>query len=430
MDIPYLREIDAPWINEVISERFGNATELLTPNAVIYGGATRDALAGLPLLGDLDISVPPQELPHILGVFDDDVRWRRRNAEEGPLARLRNSNPNRADELPMQEIVEFVTFDDAVVQIMVSNTQGKDKFQKALGLARQVDLICCSIVLTSDGRVFETLENGRQDCLDRVLRANLASPTIHLDSMPQRIEKLSGRGWVNQVDMPAVVKHIEDARKKAERKKMREHRRAQKRHKNMLSAAKAADKRAMRKSASDDLEIRRFPHLPDRRGFIVPQKMYNEYFNEDADRLRKILAQVDSTGNIGFYLSDDGLWVYHTSTAHLARLREEIRKHIRDEKAKRRLFGNGNNFTSKYAWSEGPMGMPKEMKKERPTIGEKLERIYGDKIERKKITPYHPRQFEAEPEPGPAMRRPEVRVTKTAKPEWKKVQSLTKNREE
>jgi hypothetical protein len=74
-ELMYMKEIEIDWISELISERFDNALDLMTKNAMVYGGALRDSLAGLPLKGDLDISAPPEELEEIIGNFQSSSKW-------------------------------------------------------------------------------------------------------------------------------------------------------------------------------------------------------------------------------------------------------------------------------------------------------------------------------------------------------------------
>jgi len=83
---PYKKEIDAPWVIEVISERFDNAIEMMLDKCVVYGGAVRDALAQLPLLGDLDIAVEQSQDMTLKHYFEESVKWRpdKGKAPKGP----------------------------------------------------------------------------------------------------------------------------------------------------------------------------------------------------------------------------------------------------------------------------------------------------------------------------------------------------------
>jgi len=243
IDIPYIKEIQGlEWAREVISERFQNATEIMTPRSVIYGGAIRDAIAGIELVGDLDIAVPNQEKEDIVNRFLEDPRWRARNAANSPWARVSAAGYDQPvrERIPMQDIIEFVTFKDAIAQIMVSNLPGKDPFLSAVGMAKQVDFRCCSMILTFDGRIFETIEGGLEDCQNRVLRINEKSTTIHLDTIQSRVEKLVERGWTNMVDVEDTIERVKAQRAKEERDRIRKH------------SAKNSKRRTMFKTSSDE----------------------------------------------------------------------------------------------------------------------------------------------------------------------------------
>lgn len=74
--IGYIKQIDAPWVMEIIAERFDyQAIEMMPKHAIIYGGAVRDALAGLPLVGDLDIAVATIDKSLIFQKFQGSVKW-------------------------------------------------------------------------------------------------------------------------------------------------------------------------------------------------------------------------------------------------------------------------------------------------------------------------------------------------------------------
>jgi hypothetical protein len=260
IEIPYLKEIPGlEWVREVISERFQNATEIMTPRSVIYGGAIRDAIAGIELVGDLDIAVPKQDKKDIVNRFLEDPRWRARKAANSPWARINAAGYDKPvrENIPMQDIIEFVTFKDAVSQIMVSNIPGKDPFLSAVGMAKQVDFRCCSMILTFDGRVFETIEGGLEDCQNRVLRINEESTTIHLDTVQSRIDKLTGRGWMSLVDVEATTERVKAQRAKEERDRIRKHSAIQNKHKKMFATSTDVGGSIEARKMRDELEIRK-----------------------------------------------------------------------------------------------------------------------------------------------------------------------------
>lgn len=91
-DLLYIKEIDADWLAEVITERFDNALDLMTEHAMVYGGALRDSLAGIPLQGDLDIAVPPEELEEIVERFQSSSKWMV-TEKDGEQVSIPNPNP-------------------------------------------------------------------------------------------------------------------------------------------------------------------------------------------------------------------------------------------------------------------------------------------------------------------------------------------------
>lgn len=76
MGMPYKKKIDAPWVLEVISENFDGALELMTDSNVVYGGAVRDALANIPLEGDLDIAVSTMSNNKQIQMFNESLKWK------------------------------------------------------------------------------------------------------------------------------------------------------------------------------------------------------------------------------------------------------------------------------------------------------------------------------------------------------------------
>jgi hypothetical protein len=225
----YLNEVlDAGFVSELIGERFDNALELMTQNAVVYGGAVRDALADLPLVGDLDIAAAPRDVHTMQNSFLKNPKWI--SSQPLPSERRIGKSPTGVHLAPMDGVTEFVTINGATVQLMASAGQGKSHLERALYVARSVDFVCCAVVLLSDGRVFEALPGAYDDCRERILRVNESSDTIYLESMPSRVEKLTSRGWKSDIDVPSTVAKIK-------RERVRQQKRAEKRNKAMMAAA-------------------------------------------------------------------------------------------------------------------------------------------------------------------------------------------------
>jgi hypothetical protein len=204
----YLEEItDTGWVAEVICERFDNALEMISDtHSVIYGGAIRDVLAGKELQGDLDITVIPEEGSEISKRFHENPRW----------IPCKDVSPSQT---PFNTfgVTSFSNMNGVVVQLVTTGDYGKDRMQAAMYPARMVDLVCCGIIMLHDGRVFEVVPNAYKDCKDGVLRLNEYSNTLTVESLPQRIEKLTSRGWKSLIDIDKAIRTIKAKQNKAKK---------------------------------------------------------------------------------------------------------------------------------------------------------------------------------------------------------------------
>ena len=257
--LKYLQEIpDADWVQEAIAENFDGVLELMTPHSVVYGGAVRDCLAGMELIGDLDIAVSQQEFSEMSNRIQTSPKWLPKDCsgielEDGFGTIQKRWQPHKfttskskgSGELarklaPMSGVVEFVGAAGRETQLITSKQHTKDPFQDALYMARMVDIICCGVIMTSDGRVFEVVPGAYQDCKDRVLRLNDDSTTLFIEALPERVAKLEKRGWKNLID---VNKALEEVRRKQALEKRREERRLM------------ATRRAVKKRSFSDQKI-------------------------------------------------------------------------------------------------------------------------------------------------------------------------------
>lgn len=72
----FIKEIDAPWIIEIITEKFDQSAINAMPElSLVYGGAIRDAIAGLPLISNLDMIVSNKQFRTIISIFNDSPKW-------------------------------------------------------------------------------------------------------------------------------------------------------------------------------------------------------------------------------------------------------------------------------------------------------------------------------------------------------------------
>ncbi|RLF86847.1 hypothetical protein DRN34_02875 [Thermococci archaeon] len=190
---------DAGWVSEIIIERFDAAFELLSINSVVYGGAVRDALAGMPLEGDLDVSIPPNEFGGVHQAFASSVRWKPVSTDTR-LAKPPGKYGKR--HMPViSSIVEYEGINGARAQLICSNDVKSSAKESALYIPRNVDIICCGVVIDKNGIVYEVVEGAYDDCKAGVLRLNKSMENPHTESLKERAAKLEKRGWVNKLDM-------------------------------------------------------------------------------------------------------------------------------------------------------------------------------------------------------------------------------------
>ena len=216
----YIKEIeDVEWLAEVISERFDNALSMMSTQSVIYGGAVRDTIAEKELLGDLDIAVTPEAFSEMSAAFQENPRWVPHDpSRSGPVVgKTRNSGDMARELAPMSNVSSFINMNGMVAQLITSNDHNKDRLQAAMFPARQVDIVCCGVVMLADGRVFEVLPGAFDDCKNGILRINEDSDTIYLDTLKSRVDKFIGRGWKNTINVEKVIKEIKIRRNRTKK---------------------------------------------------------------------------------------------------------------------------------------------------------------------------------------------------------------------
>jgi len=240
----FVKLIDIPHAAEVIAERFDNALELMGNDSVVYGGAIRDLVAGMPIAGDLDIAVNHYGYHAVLGEFTTSSKWtkvavdgRRPKAEPRPFAdsggkgasltlkasygSSRNDDYRRIS--PISNVVTFETFDKARVQIIrvkAAPNNISDPLGIVLRLAREADLRCCSLAMNTLGKIFELVDGAYADCIKRVLRVNDIKDESRFGKIEERIEKLENRGWKSEINITKVkakIKRMQLERAKREK---------------------------------------------------------------------------------------------------------------------------------------------------------------------------------------------------------------------
>ena len=234
----YLQEIsDISWVIEVISEKFDNAINLMTANSMIYGGAIRDCLAGKDLDGDLDILVPVDEYSILVNRFINNSKWipvkesqkdtfynyvdlsfntdsivkslhknipksKSRATKENKKTNIRNTDELTSINTPY--LTSFKTLGNRVVQIISPCTMNGNYFQTLIHYAKQVDIVCCGMILTNEGRLFEVVPNAYKDCKNNILHINPSCIDGNVEKLKSRIKKFISRGWNNDINKQTI----------------------------------------------------------------------------------------------------------------------------------------------------------------------------------------------------------------------------------
>jgi len=203
---------------EIVSAKFDNALELADKEAMVYGGVVRDMLAGLPLKGDLDIVASYDSYLDTLENFRMSGKW----IEEYNRGRKRTVDFIRSSgyrkNKSIGETVTFKTFADTKVQLIRAKSRYTREVSKTnLEVVKSVDIICCGLIMDINGNIFEVLDNAHSDCVNRILRLNKSKHTLNIQTLQERITKLSDRGWKSKINIEKVEKmlrEIEEARQR------------------------------------------------------------------------------------------------------------------------------------------------------------------------------------------------------------------------
>ena len=208
----YLKEIDHVSILEPIDEVFDGATSLLSENAVMYGSTITSIIAGVPIVGDLDVAVSKEEYMKLCQNFANSVKWLQVQGKTIPERRgspelkkyhitsssppMSSSNPYKKDKhLPIDSVVAFHTVNGTRVQIVQSKIMTGDPLEDALEVVRKVDFAFCDMALDRWGRMLETIPHAYSDCLARVIRIHEYQHRLDPARLKQRINKYVKRGW-------------------------------------------------------------------------------------------------------------------------------------------------------------------------------------------------------------------------------------------
>lgn len=274
--LKHLVEVDVPGAIETIAELFDDAIDLLPSCAIVYGGAIRDLTAGLPIVGDLDVAVPETLYDTVVRDFQVATKWYQIEndpnmidalkkvpenkklilEEEGlhtapgfisslstkkdkdlffesssppPPSHFRlRSSINKPKKL-VREMSTFSTFNKRKIQIISSKSLGED-MEDSIFVTRFIDIVCCGMIMTTEGSVYEVIPGAYQDCFDKVLRLNLLEGNcINFERTFAHIKKLEARGWTSKIETKqlkifvqkqnAKLKRIEKAKEQKQLKR-------------------------------------------------------------------------------------------------------------------------------------------------------------------------------------------------------------------
>lgn len=209
-----------PWIIETIDELFDDVLcQLDLENSYIYGGAVRDLLANMPLIGDLDIIVENPLFKETFDIFKFSARWSLKDISNSskyglisPPALKKTSSENTT------KIATFVNKNGIKLQIISPNNNDKELTddipcsRSVWDVVRYTDIRSSGILITLLGDLYEIVPGAVNDCSNRVLKINpfITKEVIKIDNLCKRIDKLTKRGWTNEINLADYKSLIED----------------------------------------------------------------------------------------------------------------------------------------------------------------------------------------------------------------------------
>lgn len=198
-----------PWIIEAIDEQFDNALCNLDPEVCfIYGGAVRDIIAGMPVMGDLDIIVEGTAFLPTVNMFRYSERWNFKNMTSG----AEYAKPSPQEKTSSSTIMQIATFyNNSRSELQLMEPQ---KAHKALtdtipcsravwDVVQSVDIRCCGVLLSLSGELYEVVPGAMDDCHKRQLCENqsVEKTVINGERLRKRVAKLIKRGWCNTINL-------------------------------------------------------------------------------------------------------------------------------------------------------------------------------------------------------------------------------------
>lgn len=196
--------IRMPWVVENIEAVFDDALQHLTDGSIIYGGALRDSIAELPLKGDLDIAVPANEYRQVLANFNNTARWISEVFEK-------KGDYKRPSERVIKNVSVFKSMYNKEIQLIQAHQRHEKSFACDAGvwqLVERVDIRSSGVIMNNMGEIFEVIPGAIDDCKNKrlVYNENLSTDEVFLKTMTKRVDKLTKRGWSNEIDLSRFKK--------------------------------------------------------------------------------------------------------------------------------------------------------------------------------------------------------------------------------
>jgi len=351
------RQIEADYIVEVLVERFSffpvDVLDSGLALSMIYGGALRDAVAGLPLEGDLDIAVATgPAFSQIVGDFESSSKWsrvfkgssvpmgksmprhRRNKAAKIELndellvpvpptvfkdahkkyfyggVEVAHAFPSSYGNVPLSQIITFEDASGALVDIIHAKDDNASR-NAAIFLVSSVDLICCGFAMGQDGSLFEIVEGAEEDCKNRILRINTSVlADLNLERVKERISRFEKRGWKSEIDLKKLTEKHRKLQSSKRPKRHKSQNIAAPKMKNSGTVWYSATSAPQFRTARTDALFSKTDALFSKEELAEPDKPMKEKTKPDpsdphtATKIRKAVKK--AVGNIGGYILPDG----------------------------------------------------------------------------------------------------------------------------
>jgi len=181
-----------PHAVEIIEDIFDDAISLLERyettfgkgKVYIYGGVLRDIISNSPIQGDLDVITTGSDALNEL--FSSNPRWGKHNKK---LSYAKY-------DFKYFDNYKYINFYSKEVDIIGC----KDIQNHVL----KTDLLCCCLLMSLDGKIYEMVEGALNNCQTKKLNLNPLCTDLNKKKLINRIDKLKGRGWESEINIDEI----------------------------------------------------------------------------------------------------------------------------------------------------------------------------------------------------------------------------------